>query len=98
MVRDWKTTRQSDLEQAIDAFKRHLPGWWYSLGECQVSCDASCAPTPESEDINLIPLDDRFNSGFHVDLPQPSTLSDALRTVLEEAVAVRSYLKGSRDD
>lgn len=74
------------LEEAISDFKKALPGWWFSLGECQVSCDASCAPTSESEHIDLIPLDDRFNSGFHVDLLQPSTLAEALRTVQNEAL------------
>ena len=67
-------------------FKQRLPGWWYSLGECQVSCDASCGPTVESEHIRLIPLDDRFNSGFHADLPQPSTLADALYDVMDQAL------------
>jgi hypothetical protein len=83
---DWQTKPQSDLEAAIVEFKATLPGWWYSLGECQVSCDASCAPTVESPHINLIRENgDQFDAGFHTDLRQPSTLADALRAVMHEA-------------
>lgn len=92
---EWKTKPQNDLEETIREFKEKLPGWWYSVCECQVSCDASCAPTTESEHINLIETDERglvlrqddpFDSGFHADLPQPSTLATALRTVMEMAL------------
>lgn len=77
------------LEETIRRFREALPGWWFSLGECDVSCDASCAPTRQSPDLALIPLDDRFNSGFHADVPQPSTLADALSIVMMEAVTAR---------
>lgn len=84
---DWKAAQSlSRVQAAIVTFKHKLPGWWYSIGECQVSCDASCGPTVESEHIHLIPLDDRFNSGFHADLPQPSTLADALYDVMDQAL------------
>lgn len=85
---DWHTKPQTDLEAAIAEFKAALPGWWYSLGECQVSCDASCAPTTESPHINLIRKNgDQFDAGFHVDLRQPSSLAEALRAVMREALA-----------
>lgn len=74
-------SKQDGLEESIRRFKADLPGWWYSVCECQVSCDASCAPTSESEHIALLGTDPRFDSGFMVDLPQPSTLADALDTV-----------------
>lgn len=77
------------LEAMIARFREALPGWWYSLGECEKSCDASCAPTRESDDLALIPYDERFNSGFHCDLPQPSCLADALGAVMREAVIAR---------
>lgn len=84
---DWHITPATGLEEAIAEFKAALPGWWFRVGECQVSCDATCAPTRESEHIALIPLDARFNHGFDADLPQPSTLAEALRTVQEDALA-----------
>lgn len=83
---EWPADCHTGIEQAIVRFKRDLPGWWYSLGECQVSCDASCAPTALSEHIVLIPRDGRFNDGFHADLPQPSTLAEALDTVRRDAL------------
>jgi hypothetical protein len=87
---DWPEDCHSGVEQVIARFKRDFPGWWYSLGECQVSCDASCAPTKLSPDIELIEYDERFNSGFHVDLLQKSTLSEALEAAMEEAAEART--------
>ena len=87
---DWKTTPQSDLEAAIAEFKEKLPGWWYSVCECQVSCDATCAPTSESPDIALI--EGRgcpFDEGFTADLAQPSTLAEALRNVMFQALEAK---------
>ena len=83
---DWHTANPDGLEAAIVAFKAALPGWWFSVGECQVSADASCGPTRESEHINLIPKDQRFDDGFHADLLQPATMADALRNVQERAL------------
>jgi hypothetical protein len=82
---DWKQKAQTDLEAAIAEFKAELPGWWYSICECQVSCDASCAPTTETADIDLIEVNPAFDSGFHADLRQPSTLAEALRDVMAQA-------------
>lgn len=85
LTKDWISKSQPDLESAIAAFKAEFPGWYYMLGECQVSCDATIAPTTDSEDIALIPMDERFDSGFSVDLRQPSTLAQALLHVALEA-------------
>ncbi|WP_159975783.1 MULTISPECIES: hypothetical protein [unclassified Novosphingobium] len=85
----WSTTPATDLEEAIARFKADLPGWWFSVGECQVSCDASCAPTSETMDCGIVGIpgsDDRFNSGFHADLEHPSSLAAALDTVREQAL------------
>ena len=83
---DWQATRPDGLEDAIAAFKADLPGWWFTVGECQVSADASCGPTRESDAINLIPIDRRFDDGFHADLPQPATMADALLNVKHQAL------------
>ena len=94
-MNEWPVNCHAAIEAAIVRFKRDLPGWWYSLCECQVSCDASCAPTPLSEHIALIPCDDRFNAGFHADVPQPSTLSEALDIVREDALTAIRQLSSS---
>lgn len=82
----WQTSPAVGLEAAIAEFKAVLPGWWFTVGECQVSADASCGPTKESPHVGLISIDRRFDDGFHADLPQPSTLSDALRDVMAQAL------------
>lgn len=90
----WPMDCHNGIETVIAAFRVALPNWWYSLGECQVSCDASCAPTSESDDIDLIEHDDRFNSGFHADLPQPSKLVFALTHVMHSALEAKASLAG----
>lgn len=42
------------LDRAIAAFKEALPGWWFSFGECSVSCDASCGPDRQYADAFLL--------------------------------------------
>lgn len=92
LPKGWVVAAPVGLEQAITEFKAALPGWWFSVGECQVSCDASCAPTWESPDIALIERDRRFDAGFHADLLQPSTLAEALRDVMEQALEAKAEL------
>lgn len=92
----WALDCHEGIEKVIARFRRELPNWWYSLGECQVSCDASCGPTSESEDIALIPQDERFNSGFHVDVPQPSKLSSALLILIYSALAAKARCSGDK--
>lgn len=82
---DWKTSAPDGLEAAIMEFKQAFPGWWYSVGECQVSADASCGPTRQAKEIALVATDRRFDDGFHADLEQPATMADALRDVMRQA-------------
>lgn len=82
---DWKTAPADGLERAIVQFKAALPGWWFTVGECQVSADASCGPTRESDHIKYIARDRRFDDGFHADLPMPATMADALHSVMADA-------------
>ena len=84
---NWQTYPPYGLEAAVAAFKAALPGYWFTVGECQVSADASCGPTTESPDIALIPLDRQFDDGFHADLPQPASMADALANVQAQAIA-----------
>ena len=83
----WQTSPATGLEQAIADFKAALPGWWFTVGECHVSADASCAPTKEAPGhLALIPLDRRFDDGFHADLAQPATMAEALAIVQRDAL------------
>lgn len=92
----WHSTTHDDLPFAIAEFKAALPGWWYSVCECQVSCDARIAPTVESPDIERITkAGDQWDDGFSVALPQPSTLAEALRNVLRQALEAKACLPPS---
>lgn len=95
---DWKLAPQVGLERAILDFKEALPGWWFSIAECQVSCDASCAPTVESPDIALALFANPFDSGFHADLAQPSSMAEALRDVMTQARAAKAALNARPSD
>lgn len=84
---DWQTSPATGLEAAITDFKAALPGWWFTVGECQVSADASCGPTREVPNLrDLLLSDSRFDDGFHADLPQPDTMPNALRSVTRDAL------------
>lgn len=73
-----------DLSAAIAEFAEALPGWWFSVGFCGVSRDASCGPD-YSRNRNRLVLD-AFDDGFHADLDDPkATLADALRCVTKQA-------------
>jgi len=82
------------LEQALDAFRAEFPGWWWSLGECHVSSDASMAPDRYGPDEDLLRYG-LFDEGFHVDLRQPSTAADALIAAMELARKARAEYRGA---
>jgi hypothetical protein len=84
----WASKRERDLVDAIREFKTKLPGWWWRVGECSVSCDASCGPDIAGPDQHLLSLRE-FDEGFDVDLKQPSTLAEALKTVTRAALMAR---------
>lgn len=92
----WTTSPATGLEKQIADFKATLPGWWFSVCECQVSCDASCGPTREAAgfDMLLASGDDRFNSGFHADLLQPDSLAGALWCVMFDALVAIDEAQG----
>ena len=80
----------ADLVAAIAEFRSTLPGWWFSVGECSVSRDASCGPDNAYCSKALLVA---FDSGFHADLTEPnSTMADALRQVTRDAVAALAAL------
>ena len=76
------------LEKIIADFKDEFPGWWWSIGECQVSCDATVGPTTAAPDAHLLKLPE-FDFGFDGDLRQPSTVEDALLDAINLAREAR---------
>ena len=83
-------TDTDDLSAAIKTFERALPGWWWTVGHCMFSRDASCGPDRQGSDAFLLKLQEtrKFDEGFHADLVEGS-LADALRVVMTQALAVR---------
>lgn len=77
------------LDEAIAKFEAELPGWWWSLGFCSVSADASCAPDIAGPDAALL-KHKRFDEGFHADLRQPATCVEALMNVLAQGKAAKA--------
>ena len=78
------------LDPGIAAALAQLPvGWWWCGGVCSVSCHASIGPDRAyiSE-----PMLTTFDSGFHADIGQPSTLSEALLDCIEQATAAITQL------
>jgi hypothetical protein len=87
-----KPTDGDDLAAAIREFETALPGWWWTLGYCGVSRDASCGPDYSSNE-NQLELK-VFDNGFHCDDVAPkSTVANSLRIVMRQALAARAELK-----
>ena len=80
----------ADLQTAIMEFEKQLPGWWYTLGICSVSRDASCGPDPNGPDASLLKIR-KFDCGFHCDDHDPDrTMACALRNVMAQALEAKA--------
>lgn len=94
---DWHISgKPQSLDAVIEQFETLLPGWWWTMGNCNVSADASCAPTGEGPDAYLIAYrnhDERFDGGFHLDVLHPAHPADSLAHIMAEAVNARDELR-----
>jgi len=88
----WVANNTGDLVAAIEYFHAKLPGWWFSVGVCHVSADASCAPDSAGCDADLLQMK-FFDEGFSADLLPPATMADALRYVTDAAVFARDDIR-----
>lgn len=83
-----------ELLQAVARLESELPGWWWRVGHCHVSSDASIGPDyndpAHGARLHDEWPDELFDQGLHIDLPQPSTLAAALHFVIDEALARRN--------
>jgi len=77
-------TPDYDLTFAVIRMQESLPGWWFTVGRCGLTCHASVGP-----DRAFIqpPLLDKYDGGFHADIPNPTTCADALDEAVRKAVA-----------
>jgi hypothetical protein len=83
------------LSAAIHEFEAALPGWWWSVGHCSVSRDASCGPESNGPDGHLLALT-LFDDGFHCD-DRTGSLADALRDVTRQAIEAKRTHRASRE-
>lgn len=72
------------LIEAIAILEKELPGWWWRIGNCSVSADASCGPDRAGPDAHLLEIR-LFDDGFHADLRHPSDVATALLEVIRQA-------------
>jgi len=82
-------------EAVTSAIRLRLPGWWYSSGDCYLTCHASIGPDhndpSHSERLHKeFPPQSReeWDSGIHADLSQPSTEAAALMCCLLRALQI----------
>lgn len=57
------------LSVAVKTFKAMFPGWWYTIGDCNVSADASIGAEGEAQASFPFEVEhgSPFDSGFHHD-------------------------------
>jgi len=84
------------FDQVTALFSKELPGWWWTVGDCNVSSHASCGVQRGGPDDGLLFVQSGiFDEGFHADLRKPSTPALALLNVLMQAKAAKeAYERG----
>ncbi len=82
------TAKLTALAEAILEFESQLPGWWWSLGSCSASRDASCGPDIAGPDAHLL-KHRLFDEGFHHDDTE-ADCATSLRIVMELALKAKT--------
>lgn len=82
------------LAAQVREFEEKLPGWWFTMGTCSVSRDASCGPDRTGPDGDLL-KEKLFDEGFHCD-DREGSIADALRTVMNEALEARAAYRAEK--
>lgn len=88
---DWQPEMVGDLAIAIRRLETELPGWWWRVGACHVSADATIGPDSAGLDAHLLYLESRiFDDAFDNDLRQPATCAEALNGAIDMALAAKA--------
>lgn len=82
----WQPEDTEALQRSIKRMERDLPGWWWQVGACHVSADASIGPDSDGPAAYLLAYK-HFDVGFHCDVKQPSSVGLALDGAIEMALA-----------
>jgi len=92
----WQPEFKADLVTALARLERELPGWWWRVGACHVSADATIGPDSGGVDAWLLYLEETraFDEGIDCDLRQPATCGAALNGAIDKALELRArYVK-----
>lgn len=79
---------EEGLIGAVEQLYRDLPGWWFSVGNCHVSADATVGPDRTGVDSWLLQFKE-FDDGIDGSLPHPATVTDALRNAIDRALKAK---------
>jgi len=79
------------LEAALDVLAKELPGWWWQVGSCHVSADATIGPDRGGPDDHLLQFRE-FDNGIDNDLKHPATCADALLGAIEKAKKMKAAI------
>ncbi len=87
----WQPEFKADLVSALARLERELPGWWWRVGACHVSADATIGPDSAGPDAWLLYIGATrvFDEGIDCDLKQPATCGAALNSVIDQALALK---------
>jgi hypothetical protein len=85
------------LDEAVAAFKRELPNWWWSVAECHVSVHGGCGPgwpayqnDPRDEYIDALDIElDKPSGPRGGEGPDP-TPADLIMALIKAAKAARA--------
>jgi len=81
-----------DITWAIAVFRHALPGWWFSVGLCTLTGDASIGPDFRSDVAPSKEIIDRYDDGFHADLEPGNGLQRCARALLHCTVQARQAM------
>jgi len=88
---NWQQNETDGLAVAIARLQRELPGWWWRVGNCHVSADATIGPDSMGADVHL--LHNRiFDAGIDGDLLHPTTPAAALNRAIDLALEAKMNL------
>lgn len=72
-----------DLNGAVARFSALLPGWWFTVGRCDLTCHSTVGP-----DRAHIPAPylNKYDRGFSADIANPTTCAAALNEAVRKAI------------
>lgn len=82
-----------NVREAIRLLNTVLPGWWFSVGLCALSGDASIGPDFRAPNAPSKAIIDKYDAGFHADLQPGDGLRRMARALLHCIVQAKQAMK-----